>query len=64
VLELIRGLARQGIAIVLVSHRIPDVFAVSDRIAVLRRGRKVAERRVDETTPEEITGLITGALER
>jgi simple sugar transport system ATP-binding protein len=64
VLELIRGLARHGIAVVLVSHRIPDVFAVCDRIAVLRRGRKVAERRVAETTPEEITGLITGALER
>jgi simple sugar transport system ATP-binding protein len=64
VLELIRGLARQGIAVILVSHRMPDVFAVCDRIAVLRRGRKVAERRVSATTPEEITGLITGALER
>jgi simple sugar transport system ATP-binding protein len=64
VLELIRSLARHGIAVILVSHRIPDVFAVCDRIAVLRRGRKVAERRVAETTPEEITGLITGAVER
>ena len=64
VLELIRGLARQGIAVILVSHRIPDVFAVCDRIAVLRRGRKVAERRVATTTTEEITGLITGAIER
>jgi simple sugar transport system ATP-binding protein len=64
VLELIRGLARQGIAVILVSHRIPDLFAVCDRIAVLRRGRKVAERAVGATTPEEITGLITGALER
>jgi simple sugar transport system ATP-binding protein len=64
VLELIRGLARQRIAVILVSHRIPDVFAVCDRIAVLRRGRKVAERRVAATTPEEITALITGALDR
>jgi simple sugar transport system ATP-binding protein len=63
VLELIRGLARQGIAVVLVSHRIPDVFAVCNRIAVLRRGRKVAERRVADTSPEEITGLITGAID-
>ena len=63
VLELIRSLARHGIAVVLVSHRIPDVFAVCDRIAVLRRGRLVAERRVGETTPEEVTGLITGAIE-
>jgi len=63
VLDLIRGLARSGIAVILVSHRMPDVFAVCDRIAVLRRGRKVAERRVAATTAEEITGLITGAIE-
>jgi simple sugar transport system ATP-binding protein len=63
VLDLIRRLAERGIAVVLVSHRLPDVFAVCDRVAVLRRGRKVAERRVTETTPEEITGLLTGAIE-
>jgi simple sugar transport system ATP-binding protein len=64
VLDLIRRLAGRGIAIVLVSHRIPDVFSVCDRVAVLRRGRKVAERRVGATTPEEVTALITGAVER
>jgi simple sugar transport system ATP-binding protein len=63
VLDLIRRLAGRGIAVVLVSHRLPDVFAVCDRVAVLRRGRKVAERSTRETTPEEITGLITGAIE-
>ena len=40
----------------------PDVFAVADRIIVLRRGRKVADKRVDQSTPEEVTGLITGAI--
>ena len=40
----------------------PDVFAVCDRIAVLRRGRKVAEKAIAETSPEEVTGLITGAI--
>ena len=64
VLNLIRRLRDHDIAVVLISHRMPDVFAVCDRIAVLRRGRKVAERRTAETTPEEITALITGALER
>ena len=63
VLDLIRRLADRGIAVVLVSHRLPDVFAVCNRVAVLRRGRKVAERAVRDTTPEEITGLITGAIE-
>ena len=55
-------LAGSGIAIILISHRMPDVFAVCDRIAVLRRGRKVAEKAIAETSPEEVTGLITGAI--
>ena len=64
VLKLIKRLSDQGVAFVLVSHRMPDVFAVADRIAVLRRGEKVADRRIADTSPEEITGLITGAIER
>jgi len=39
------------------------VFAVADRILVLRRGRKVAEKPVAESSPEEVTGLITGAID-
>ena len=62
VLDLIRRLRDQGIAIVLISHRMPDVFAVADRVAVLRRGRKVAEKPVSQSSPEEVTGLITGAI--
>ena len=41
-----------------------DVATVADRIVVLRRGNKVAEKKTAETSPEEITGLITGAIER
>lgn len=63
VLNLIRELRRHGIAVVLISHRMPDVFAVADRIVVLRRGNKVADKRTSETSPEEITGLITGAID-
>jgi simple sugar transport system ATP-binding protein len=62
VLDLIRRLRDQGVAIVLISHRMPDVFSVADRVAVLRRGRKVAEKPVSNSSPEEITGLITGAI--
>jgi simple sugar transport system ATP-binding protein len=62
VLDLIRRLRDQGIAIVLISHRMPDVFAVADRIFVLRRGRKVAEKAIADSSPEEVTGLITGAI--
>ena len=63
VLDLIRRLKAAGLAVILISHRMPDVFAVCDRIVVLRRGTKVADKPVDETSPEEVTGLITGAIE-
>jgi simple sugar transport system ATP-binding protein len=62
VLDLIRRLSDQGIAVVLISHRMPDVFTVCDRVFVLRRGRKVAEKPIGESSPEEVTGLITGAI--
>jgi simple sugar transport system ATP-binding protein len=52
----------QGVAIILISHRMPDVFEVCDRIVVVRRGSKVADKVTAETSPEEITGLITGAI--
>ena len=63
VLELIRGLKERGVGILLISHRMSDVFAVADRIVVLRRGRKVADKPTAESSPEEATALITGALE-
>jgi simple sugar transport system ATP-binding protein len=62
VLELIRRLKAQGVGVMLISHRMPDVFAVADRIIVLRRGSKVADKEAGNTSPEEITGLITGAI--
>ena len=64
VLNVIRLLRDQGVAVVLISHRMPDVFSVSDRIIVLRRGRKVADKAIAQSSPEEVTGLITGAIEQ
>ena len=64
VLELIKQLKNQGIAVVIISHRMPDVFAVSDRIAVLRRGQLVANKLASQSSPEEVTALITGAIEK
>ena len=63
VLELIRQMKKQGISIIIISHRMPDIFAVSDRIAVLRRGRLVANKNIKNSSPEEVTALITGAVE-
>jgi simple sugar transport system ATP-binding protein len=63
VLALIHRLKDTGHAVILVSHRMPDVFDVCDRVAVLRRGMKVADKRIRDTNPEEVTGLIIGAIE-
>jgi simple sugar transport system ATP-binding protein len=63
VLSLIRRLRDHAIAVVLISHRMPDVFAVADRIVVMRRGQKVADKAIGQSSPEEVTGLITGAIE-
>jgi simple sugar transport system ATP-binding protein len=62
VLDLIRRLRDQNIAVILISHRMPDVFAVCDRVMVMRRGRKVADKPLATSSPEEVTGLITGAI--
>ena len=63
VLNLIRRLRDQGITVVLISHRMPDVFTVADRVIVMRRGTKVADKEIAKSSPEEVTGLITGAIE-
>jgi simple sugar transport system ATP-binding protein len=63
VLALINRLREAGIAVMLISHRMPDVFEVCDRVVVLRRGRKVADKRIADSSPHEVTALITGALE-
>jgi ABC-type sugar transport system ATPase subunit len=58
---LIRRLADQGIACVLVTHNLPLAMTVCDRIAVLNRGRKVADVAVAETDNDQLVGWITGA---
>jgi simple sugar transport system ATP-binding protein len=63
VLDLIRRLRDAGITVVLISHRMPDVFEVCERVVVMRRGRKVADKKIANSSPEEVTGLITGAIQ-
>ncbi|WP_159710817.1 ATP-binding cassette domain-containing protein [Geminicoccus flavidas] len=62
VLDLILRLRDKGMAVVLISHRMPDVFTVCDRVVVMRRGTKVADKAIADSSPEEVTGLITGAI--
>jgi simple sugar transport system ATP-binding protein len=61
VLYLVRTLAEQGVPVFIISHNMQDVFAVADRIVILRRGKKVGERIASETTPDEIVSLMVGA---
>ncbi|MEA2727914.1 MAG: simple sugar transport system ATP-binding protein [Acetobacteraceae bacterium] len=63
VLALIGRLREAGIAVILISHRMPDIFETCDRVVVMRRGRKVADKPIAASSPQEVTGLITGALE-
>lgn len=63
VLELIRKVADQGVAVVLISHNMPDVLQVSDRIQVLRLGRRVVEYAKGEADVETLVGAMTGALD-
>ena len=59
-LELIRGLRARGVAILYVSHRMAEVFAISDRITVYRDGGYVQTLETAATTPEQIVGLMVG----
>lgn len=61
VLILVRTLAGQGVPVIIISHNMQDVFAVADRIVVMRRGKKVGERVAARTTPDEIVSLMVGA---
>ena len=59
VLDLVKRLAEQGLAVVLVSHNLVDVFEVADRITVLRLGRNVGVYEKDKTNEREIVEAIT-----
>jgi D-xylose transport system ATP-binding protein len=61
VLNLIRRLRDQGLAVVVISHNLADVFEVVDRVIVLRLGKRVGTFEVKNTTPEQVVAAITGA---
>jgi simple sugar transport system ATP-binding protein len=63
VLDLITGLKEHDVSIILISHRLQDIFAVCDRIKVLRQGQVVGNLLKSDTHMDEIVALITGAQE-
>ncbi|HEX5610685.1 MAG TPA: ATP-binding cassette domain-containing protein [Solirubrobacterales bacterium] len=60
VLQLIRRLRERELGVVVISHNLVDVFAVADRVFVLRLGRAAGEFKADETTEEHVVSAITG----
>ena len=62
VLDLVRRVRDQGIAVVLISHSMPDVLSVADRIDVLRLGRRVAQFRSGEAKTDDLVAAMTGSL--
>jgi simple sugar transport system ATP-binding protein len=62
VLDLIRRVRDRGVAVVLVSHNMPEVLQVSDRIEVLRLGRRVASLQAADASMEDLVGAMTGAI--
>ena len=62
VLELVKRLAQQGLAVVIISHNLHDVFEVADRITVLRLGRDVALYERGKTTQQEVVHAITAGV--
>jgi ribose transport system ATP-binding protein len=63
VLELIRTLKRRGVPVLLITHVMPDALQVTDRIIVMHRGRKVAEKITARTNAEELVQYMVGARE-
>lgn len=64
VMALIATLKEQGVPVIFISHTLPDVFAATDRIIVMHRGRKVAELASGETDTTEVVEYMVGAREQ
>ncbi|UDL93301.1 MULTISPECIES: ATP-binding cassette domain-containing protein [Lichenihabitans] len=60
VLSLIKTLKQQGRGVIFISHNLQDIFAVSDRIIVLRRGSLAGERQIENTTHDEVVKMMIG----
>lgn len=63
VLRLIKRVAERGVSVILITHRLQDIFRVCDRVMVLYEGTNVAERDIDETDLDDLVRLIVGGRE-
>ena len=58
--ETVRTLAGRGASVILISHKLDDIFAVCERVAVMRAGRAVAEREIGDVARDELVRLMVG----
>ena len=63
VLDLIRALKRDGVSVILISHRLTDVFSVCERIVVLRQGQVIADDATRDTSMNAVVAHIVGATD-
>lgn len=63
VLDLVRNLRKQDIGLIFISHVLQEVFALADRIVVLRKGRKAADLRTEETSIDMVVNYMVGELD-
>ena len=63
VLNLVRRVRDKGIGVVFISHSMPEVLEISDRIQVMRHGRVIADYKSSQTNLEELVGAMTGRLD-
>jgi fructose transport system ATP-binding protein len=61
--DIIKGLKQRGVPLIIISHNLRQVFDLVDRIWVFRQGRIICHRPTAHTSPQEIVGLITGAID-
>jgi simple sugar transport system ATP-binding protein len=61
VLQLIKTLQDHGVSVLLISHNLPDIFAVTERVYVIRRGRIVGEERTQATTEHRLIQIMIGS---
>ena len=63
VLDLVRRVRDKGIGVVFISHSMPEVLEIADRVQVMRRGRTIADYKAKSTNLEELVGAMTGSLD-
>ena len=58
--QIIRNLKKNGTSFIFISHKMPEIFRISDRYTVFRNGEYIASGTIDSVTPEEVTRLLVG----